>query len=282
MKNKQLQRHNKLNNQTNIATYLISLINMVSSVGAYTINAISHLGAIFMLLCQIIINFLYPIKKFHLIMKEIFFSGVLSIIIISISGLFVGMVLGLQAYNTLAKFGSISMLGSMVALSLLRELGPVLTAILFASRAGSGITAEIGLMKATDQLNAMEIMAVSPIKRILAPKFLGAIISLPLLSALFNMMGIIGAYMIGVLLLHLDSGIFFSQMQDSVSLSNDIINGIIKSIIFAIAVSLIAVYQGYIAKPTPEGVSIATTRTVVVSALTVLFLDFILTVLMFS
>jgi len=214
-------------------------------------------------------------------MKELYFCGVRSIVIITVSGWFVGMVLGLQGYNTLQRFGSVSILGSVVALSLLRELGPVLTAILFAARAGSGITAEIGLMKATEQLDAMNVMAVNPIKRIVAPKFIAGIVSVPLLSALFNVSGIMGGYFVGVILLKLDSGTFWSQMQDSVSLHNDVINGIIKSFIFGVAVTLISVYQGFIAKPTAEGVAIATTNTVVSGALTVLALDFILTALMF-
>ena len=191
------------------------------------------------------------------------------------------MVLGLQGYNTLQRFGSASMLGSVVALSLLRELGPVLTAILFASRAGSGMTAEIGLMKATEQIEAMNVMAVSPIKRIVAPKFIGGVFSVPLLTGIFNTSGILGGYFVSVILLKLDSGTFWSQMQDSVDLHNDVINGVIKSIIFGIVVTLIAVYHGFIASPTAEGVSSATTKTVVNSALAVLALDFVLTALMF-
>jgi phospholipid/cholesterol/gamma-HCH transport system permease protein len=242
---------------------------------------ILNLGGIFGLFIEIIMSLLYPLKKPILIIKEIYFSGVRSIVIIAVSGWFVGMVLGLQGYNTLQRFGSVSMVGSLVALALLRELGPVLTAILFASRAGSGITAEIGLMKATEQIDAMSVMAVSPIKRIVAPKFIGGVISVPILATLFNTSGILGGYFVGVMLLKLDNGTFWSQMRDSVSLHDDVINGIIKSFIFGIAVTLIAVYQGFIAKPTAEGVSSATTRTVVSSALVVLALDFILTALMF-
>lgn len=259
----------------------IKPISLIAEIGHIPTEFIIHLGGIAWLLINIILGIFYPLRKFHLVMKEIHFCGVRSIVIIAISGLFVGMVLGLQGYNTLSRFGSISMLGSVVALSLLRELGPVLTAILFAARAGSGITAEIGLMKATDQLDAMDVMAVSPTKRIIAPKFLGGIISVPLLCGLFNTAGIIGGYLVGVILLHLDQGTFWSQMQDSVNLHTDVINGIIKSVIFGVAVSLIAVHQGFIAKPTAEGVSIATTRTVVISALAVLALDFVLTALMF-
>jgi phospholipid/cholesterol/gamma-HCH transport system permease protein len=258
-----------------------NLYRIVANIGNPFTEFILNLNGIARLLISILLNLAYPFKKFSLIIKEINFSGVRSIIIIAVSGWFVGMVLGLQGYNTLERFGSVSMLGSVVALSLLRELGPVLTAILFASRAGSGMTAEIGLMKATEQLDAMNVMAVSPIKRIIAPKFIGGIISVPLLAALFNTSGIIGGYFVGVVLLKLDNGTFWSQMQNSVNFQEDIINGIIKSIIFGAAVTLIAVYQGFIAKPTAEGVSIATTRTVVSSALTVLALDFILTAFMF-
>ncbi len=257
------------------------LIHPIEVLGRPFSIFIRHIGSAVLLLTKIILNLNYPHKKLHLTIIEIDFSGVRSIIIIAVSGWFVGMVLGLQGYNTLARFGSVSTLGAVVALSLLRELGPVLTAILFASRAGSGITAGIGLMKTTEQLDAMSVMAIDPIKRVVAPKFVGAVISVPLLTALFNTAGILGGYFIGVVLLHLDSGTFWSQMRDSVSLHNDIIDGAIKSIIFGVVIALIAVYQGIIAKPTAEGVSTATTRTVVWSALVVLALDFILTALMF-
>ncbi|MBY0379673.1 MAG: lipid asymmetry maintenance ABC transporter permease subunit MlaE, partial [Burkholderiales bacterium] len=233
------------------------------------------------LLLNIIVCLPYPLKRFFLIIREIHFCGVKSIVIIAVSGWFVGMVLGLQGFNTLDRFGSVSVLGSVVALSLLRELGPVLTAILFAARAGSGITAGIGLMKATEQIDAMSVMGVNPIKRIVAPKFIGGIISVPLLVALFNVAGILGGAFVGIILLHLDSGTFWSQMQDSVALYGDVTNGLVKGGFFGVAVCLISVYQGIIAKPTADGVSIATTRTVVISALTVLALDYVLTSIMF-
>ncbi len=256
-------------------------IMVIAAIGKPLTNLILHLGGISTLLISIIFNLFYPVKKFGLIIKEIYFSGVRSIIIIAVSGWFVGMVLGLQGYNTLERFGSVAMLGSVVALSLLRELGPVLTAILFAARAGSGMTAEIGLMKATEQLEAMNMMAVSPTKRIIAPKFIGGIVAVPLLAALFNTAGVLGGYFVGVVLLNLDEGTFWSQMKDSVDLYYDVLNGVTKSCIFGAMVTLIAVYQGLIAKPTAEGVSSATTKTVVSSALAVLALDFILTALMF-
>lgn len=242
---------------------------------------ILHLGRMTGLFFQILKSLAYPLRKFSKVMKEIYFSGVRSVVIISVSGWFVGMVLALQGYNTLQRFGSSAMLGSVVALSLLRELGPVLSAILFSARAGSGMTAEIGLMKATEQIDAMHVMAVDPIKYIIAPKFIGGIIAVPILSLLFNTAGIWGGYYVGVILLHLDSGTFWSQMQSSVQWHEDVINGLIKSFIFGIAVTLIALYQGISAKATAEGVSLATTNTVVSSALTVLALDFILTALMF-
>lgn len=257
------------------------IYNTIAAIGNPFAAFILHLGQITNLFLQILISLAYPFKRFSLIIKEIHFSGVRSIVIITVSGWFVGMVLGLQGYNTLERFGSVSMLGSVVALSLIRELGPVLSAILFASRAGSGMTAEIGLMKATEQIDAMSVMAVDPIKRIVTPKFIGGIVAVPILSLIFNTAGIWGGYFVGVILLRLDNGTFWSQMQSSVHLHEDIINGLIKSFVFGVAVTLISVYQGFIAKPTAQGVSLATTNTVVTSALTVLALDYILTALMF-
>jgi phospholipid/cholesterol/gamma-HCH transport system permease protein len=220
-------------------------------------------------------------RRFGLTMREIWFAGVLSLIIIVVSGLFVGMVLGLQGYDTLVRYGSAEALGILVALSLTRELGPVVSALLFASRAGSAITAAIGLMKTTEQLSAMEMMAVDPIARVVAPRFWGGVISMPLLAALFSAVGIFGGYLIGVVLIGLDEGSFWSQMQGSVDLREDVVNGIIKSVVFGVAVSWIAVFEGYDASPTAEGVSHATTRTVVSSSLAILALDFVLTAFMF-
>ncbi|MDR3412512.1 MAG: lipid asymmetry maintenance ABC transporter permease subunit MlaE [Formivibrio sp.] len=219
--------------------------------------------------------------RFNLTLREIWFSGVLSVLIIVVSGLFVGMVLALQGYDTLERFGASSSLGVLVALSLVRELGPVVGALLFASRAGSAITAEIGLMKATEQLAAMELMAVNPVARVVAPRFWGGVISMPLLAAMFSAMGILGGYLVGVQLLGLDEGSFWSQMQSAVDFRLDVMNGVIKSVFFGAAVSLIAVFEGYDSPPTAEGVSGATTRTVVTSALVILALDFILTAFMF-
>src|SRR5436190_9065588 len=221
------------------------------------------------------------LRRFRLTVAEIYFAGVLSLIIILVSGLFVGMVLALQGYETLQRFGASESLGVLVALSLVRELGPVVAGLLFASRAGSAITAEIGLMKATEQISAMEMMAVDPIARVVAPRFWGGVISMPLLAALFSAAGIFGGYLVGVQLIGVDAGAFWSQMQASVDFRNDILNGVIKSLVFGVAVAWIAVYEGYDAAPTAEGVSGATTRTVVTSSLAILALDFVLTALMF-
>ena len=220
-------------------------------------------------------------RRFSLTIREIYFAGVLSLVIILVSGLFVGMVLGLQGYDTLVRYGSSEALGVLVSLSLVRELGPVVAGLLFASRAGSAITAEIGLMKATEQLSAMEMMAVDPIARVVAPRFWAGVISMPLLAALFSAMGVFGGYLVGVRLIGVDEGSFWSQMQAAVDFREDILNGIIKSLVFGVAVTWIAVFEGYDAPPTAEGVSRATTRTVVTSSLAILALDFVLTALMF-
>ena len=222
------------------------------------------------------------LRRVHLTIREVYFTGVLSLIIILVSGLFVGMVLGLQGYDTLARYGSTEALGVLVSLSLVRELGPVVAALLFASRAGSAITAEIGMMKATEQLSAMEMMAVDPIARVVAPRFWGGVISMPLLAALFSAMGIFGGYLVGVQLIGVDEGSFWSQMQASVDFRQDILNGVIKSFVFGIIVSWVAVFEGYDAEPTAEGVSGATTRTVVTSSLAILAADFVLTAFMFT
>lgn len=220
-------------------------------------------------------------RRFHLTIREMYFSGVQSLIIIIVSGLFVGMVLGLQGYDTLVRYGSSEALGVLVALSLVRELGPVVAGLLFASRAGSAITAEIGLMKATEQLDAMEMMAVDPIARVVAPRFWAGVISMPLLAALFSAMGIFGGYLVGVRMIGVDEGSFWSQMKAAVDFDEDVLNGVIKSFVFGVAITWIAVFEGYDAPPTAEGVSGATTRTVVTASLWVLALDFILTALMF-
>ncbi|AGW92170.1 MULTISPECIES: lipid asymmetry maintenance ABC transporter permease subunit MlaE [Cupriavidus] len=222
------------------------------------------------------------LRRFRLVTDQVFFVGNLSLVIIAVSGLFVGFVLGLQGYYTLNRYGSEQALGLLVALSLVRELGPVVTALLFAGRAGTSLTAEIGLMKAGEQLTAMEMMAVNPLQRVIAPRFWAGVIAMPVLAAIFSAVGILGGYVVGVQLIGVDAGAFWSQMQGGVDVRADVLNGVIKSFIFGIAVTFIALYQGFEAKPTPEGVSRATTRTVVIASLAVLGLDFLLTALMFS
>jgi phospholipid/cholesterol/gamma-HCH transport system permease protein len=222
------------------------------------------------------------LRRPRLITDQIHFIGNYSMVIIAVSGLFVGFVLGLQGYYTLNRYGSEQALGLLVALSLTRELGPVVTALLFAGRAGTSLTAEIGLMKAGEQLAAMEMMGVNPMQRVIAPRFWAGIIAMPLLAAVFSAVGVFGGYLVGVRMIGVDEGAFWSQMQAGVDVWKDVGNGVIKSIVFGFAVTFIALYQGYEAKPTPEGVSRATTRTVVLASLSVLFLDFLLTALMFE
>lgn len=221
-------------------------------------------------------------RRPRLITDQIHFIGNHSLLIIGVSGLFVGFVLGLQGYYTLSRYGSEDSLGLLVALSLTRELGPVVSALLFAGRAGTSLTAEIGLMKAGEQLAAMEMMAVDPVERILSPRFWAGVFAMPLLAAIFSAVGIIGGYIVGVHLIGVDAGAFWSQMQSGVDIWNDLGNGVIKSIVFGFAVSFVALYQGYASHPTPEGVAGATTRTVIISSLLVAWLDFLLTASMFN
>ena len=222
------------------------------------------------------------LKRFGLIRDQIHFLGNYSLVIIAVSGMFVGFVFGLQGYYTLQRYGSAESLGLLVTLTLVRELGPVVTALLFAWRAGTSLTAEIGLMKAGEQISVMEMMAVDPIQRILAPRFWGGIITMPLLAAVFSAMGIIGGWVVGVVMIGVDAGSFWSQIQGGVDVWKDLGNGVIKSIVFGFTVTFVALLQGFEAQPTPEGVARATTRTVVVASLAVLGLDFMLTAMMFS
>ena len=253
----------------------------LEELGSRTLGGIERIGFATRFFVAILLRSGTAFSRFGLTIREIYFSGVLSLIIILVSGLFVGMVLALQGYETLQTFGAEESLGILVALSLVRELGPVVAALLFASRAGSAITAEIGLMKATEQLSAMEMMAIDPIARVVAPRFWAGVISMPLLAALFSAMGILGGYLVGVQLIGVDEGSFWSQMQAKVDFEQDILNGVIKSFVFGIAITAIALYEGYEAPATAEGVSGATTRTVVTSSLAVLALDFVLTAFMF-
>ena len=247
-------------------------MNFFRTLGAKTLDFLQELGKTTLFLFAVLARSGTLLPRLRLGIHQMYFTGVLSIIIIAVSGLFVGMVLGLQGYTQLAKFKSADILGYMVAASLLRELGPVLAGILFASSAGGAMTSEIGLMKTTEQLEAMKVMAVDPVARV---------ISMPLLASICNVAGIYGAYLIGVRYLGLDGGIFWSQMQANIDVGYDVVNGLIKSVVFGVAISLIAVYQGFHCRSTPEGILRASTRTVVSSALTVLALDFVLTAIMF-
>ena len=260
---------------------MINPLNVLRRLGHATVERIWRLGFAARFFVAILMYSGTSFRRIHLTLREIFFSGVLSLIIILVSGLFVGLVLGLQGFEILQRFGSTEALGTLVALSLSRELGPVLAAIFFASRAGTSVTAEIGLMKATEQLRAMDMMAVDPIARVVAPRFWGGVIAMPLLAAMFSAMGVLGGWLIGVVFIGVDDGAYWSQMQASVEFRYDIWNGVIKSFVFGIAVSLIAVFEGYDSQPTAEGVSRAITRTVVTSVLVVLALDFVLTSFMF-
>lgn len=259
----------------------MSATNTIRIIGHRAINAVWRIGMASRFFVYTLLYSGSSFRRFHLTIKELFSTGVMSLIIIIVAGLFVGMVLGLQGYETLKRYGSESALGSMVALSLVRELGPVVAALLFASRAGSAMTAEIGLMKATEQISAMEMMAVNPIARIVAPRFWAGVISMPLLAAMFSAVGVFGGYLVGVVQIGVDEGSFWSQMQSAVDFRDDILNGVIKSFVFGIVVTVIALFEGYDAPPTAEGVSGATTRTVVTSSLAILMLDFVLTAIMF-
>ncbi len=259
-----------------------SVFGFLAAIGLGTRRLLANLGYGLRLFLRLLALLPSALRRPQLIAQQVFFLGNYSLSIIAVSGLFVGFVLGLQGYYTLSRYGAANSLGLLVALSLVRELGPVVTALLFAGRAGTSLTAEIGLMKAGEQISAMEMMAVDPMARILAPRFVGGLIAMPLLAAVFSAVGIVGGYVVGVLMIGVDSGAFWSQMQSGVDVFKDVGNGVVKSLVFGVAVTFIALDQGWRAQPTPEGVSRATTRTVVVASLAVLGLDFLLTALMFS
>ncbi|MDF2183371.1 lipid asymmetry maintenance ABC transporter permease subunit MlaE [Grimontia hollisae] len=258
------------------------MVNLVQSLGARAMAVSQTMGRATFVLLGALVGKPQPKKMFPLLLTQIYSVGVRSLAIIMVSGLFIGMVLSLQGYLVLADFGAESSLGQMVALSLLRELGPVVTALLFAGRAGSALTAEIGLMKATEQLSSLEMMAVDPLRRVVAPRFWAGVISMPLLAMIFMMVGIWGGQLVGVDWKGIDYGSYWAVMQSSVELGYDIGQSFIKSLVFAITVTWIALFNGYDAIPTSEGISRATTRTVVHSSLAVLGLDFVLTALMFG
>ncbi|ETD67801.1 ABC transporter permease [Pelistega indica] len=257
------------------------MINAIASLGGWVANAISGWGRIFCLLLTLLKQSFIIFQRPRLVIEQIHFIGNYSLIIIAVSGLFVGFVLGLQGYNTLSSYGSEEALGMLVALSLIRELGPAVTALLFAGRAGTSLTAEIGLMKSGEQINAIDVMGINPIRRILVPRLWGGIIAMPILAAIFSAVGIMGGWFVGVGLISIDTGAFWSQMQAGVDVFHDVLNGVVKSIVFGVAVMLVALYEGWYCDPTPEGVAKATTRTVVHASLLVLGLDFIMTALMF-
>jgi phospholipid/cholesterol/gamma-HCH transport system permease protein len=258
------------------------MLDTFQKLGHVTLKSLCKLGRANFFLVHILVGLGDLVRRPQLLIGQLYSVGVLSILLITVSGLFVGMVLALQGYNVLSDFGAEESLGVMVAASLVRELGPVVTALLFSGRAGSALTAEIGLMKATEQLSGMEMMAVDPIKRIIAPRFFAGVVSMPLLAGLFTAVGVMGGYFVGVGLLGVDQGPFWSQMQVKIDFYDDTVNGFIKSLVFGAIVTWIAVFEGYDALPTAEGVSRATTRSVVYSAFAVLGSDFLLTALMFG
>ncbi|GLO59792.1 ABC transporter permease [Vibrio sp. MACH09] len=259
-----------------------SLVSYLEGLGSKVLSSCRSWGRASFMLYGALVYKPAPIKNFPLLLKQLYSIGVQSLAIIIVSGLFIGMVLSLQGFVVLIDYGAEGSLGQMVALSLLRELGPVVTALLFAGRAGSALTAEIGLMKATEQLSSLEMMAVDPLQRVISPRLWAGLISMPLLAMIFMIVGIWGAELVGVDWKGIDHGSFWSAMQSSVQLGRDIGNSLIKCVIFAITVTWIALFNGYDAIPTSEGISKATTRTVVHSSLAVLALDFVLTALMFG
>jgi len=261
---------------------LDAMIDWLQGLGRKALSIFERLGRAHLFLWRVMTGLPQAFARPGLVVAQLYSVGVLSMVIIVVSGLTVGMVLGLQMYNTLSDFGSEESLGQVVALTLVRELGPVVAALLFSGRAGSALTAEIGLMKATEQLAGMEMMAVDPLKRVVVPRFVAGFIAMPLLAAIFSAVGVMGGYFVGVGLLGVDGGSFWSTMQSRVDWHEDVLNGIIKSVAFGFVATWIAVFEGFDALPTSEGVSRATTRTVVHTALAVLGLDFILTALMFG
>ena len=256
-------------------------MNVFQSVGASTLGKISAVGRAGVMLFGALIA-VPRLKNIPLTVKQVNVVGVQSLLIILVSGLFIGMVMALPGYTILVDYGAEGSLGPMVALSLLRELGPVVTALLFAGRAGSALTAEIGLMKATEQLSSLEMMAIDPLRRVVAPRFWAGMISMPMLALIFSAVGILGGHLVGVDWLGVDAGSYWSIMQSTVDWNQDVINGVIKSLVFALVVTWIAIFKGYDSIPTSEGISKATTETVVFSSLAVLGLDFVLTALMFG
>ena len=255
---------------------------MVRRLGHAGITIVGYTGRSGIFLATLVANTGIVLRRPRLLAQQIYTVGVMTLPIIVVAGLFVGMMLGLQGYNTLVDFGAESSLGLAVGLFLTRELGPVLTALLFAGRAGSALTAEIGLMRATQQLDAMEMMAVDPLPRVVVPRFLAGVVAMPLLAALFSVIGLVGGFLVGVALLGVDGGTFWSSMHAGVDVVQDVLVGVFKSLVFGLVVTWVAVFEGYSAEPTTEGVSRATTRAVVTASLAVLGLDYVMTAIMFS
>ena len=258
------------------------MMSLFASLGGWALQVLQGVGRMSLFAASVVPTLAYSVWRFKLLLKQVYFTGVLSLPIILTAGLFVGMVLGLQGHHILTTFNAEEAVGTMTALSLIRELGPVVAALLFAGRAGSALTAEVGLMKSTEQLSALEMMAVDPMKFVIGPRVLACIITLPMLALIFIAMGILGGYGVAVGWLGLDEGAFWAQMSSQVEWYEDVMNGLIKAVVFAVWVAWVSLFQGYEAMPTSEGVSRATTRTVVHSSLGVLALDFILTSIMFT
>ena len=258
------------------------MLDLLEGLGAATLRVLDRLGLAALFFWSVLRRALGPFRRPHLLVQQVYFAGVRSLAIILVSGLFVGMVLAVQGYEVLQRFGSAESLGSLVALSLVRELGPVVAALLFAGRAGTSLTAEVGLMKAGEQLDAISMMGIDPLRRILVPRFAASLIAMPLLAALFSAVGIGGGYVVGVVLIGVDSGAFWAQMQSGVDVVHDVGSGVLKSVVFGWICGATALAMGWLARPTPEGVSQATTRAVVASSLTVLGADFLLTALLFG
>jgi len=261
--------------------FVNTILLTIEAIGHTVLENIWHIGRFMRLMLNLIMQLPYCLRKIQLTIKQIHILGNYSVIIIVVSGFFVGLVLALQGYYTLSKYGSQQILGLMVGLSLVRELGPVVAALLYAGRAGTALTAEIGLMKQGEQLMALDIMAVNPVSYILAPRFWAGIFTMPILASLFSAVGIIGGYVIAVLFIGVDAGAFWTHMQEGINFRHDVLNGLLKALIFGILTNQVALYQGYYAKPTPEGVAKATTSTVVWSSLLILGFDFLLTAILF-
>ena len=258
------------------------MINKIDKIGEKSICVLQSIGDCFLFLCKFLKSSVSCPVNFSQIMRQIHNLGSCSLWVIIVSGVFVGLVVAVQGFNTLTKFGAEAQLSQLLALSVFRELGPVISALLFAGRAGSSLSAEIGLMQVTEQISAMEVMAIDPLNKVILPRWIAGVISLPLLMIIFSTLSLIGGYLISVFWLHMDGGVFWSNMQASVSFSEDVLNGVYKSFIFGLIINWISLYHGFIAIPNAAGVARATTKTVVVSSLLVLLLDFILTALMFG